>query len=168
MNIREARPEEFAAVRALMVAGYAEYAAWAGDEIWREWSAEIADVESRLNDSRLLVAEEDGTLLGAVTYYPPGTGGGYDESWPRAWAGFRLLAVAPAARGRGAGRRLVDACIDAARADGAQSLSLGTTEIMKTARAMYERMGFVRAPEYDFSPVPGVLVYAYVMSLEES
>jgi GNAT superfamily N-acetyltransferase len=166
MEIRDARPAEFDEIRGVMVAGYSEYAAWAGDELWQEWSAEIADLESRLGESRLIVATAGGAILGAVTYYPPGTGGGYDESWPRPWAGFRMLAVAPAARGRGAGRALVDASIDAARADGASVLSLGTTEVMKVGRELYERMGFVRAPGYDFYPAPGILVYAYTLALE--
>jgi hypothetical protein len=32
---------------------------------------------------------------------------------------------------------------------------------MAVARGMYERMGFVRVPAYDFFPGPGVEVLAY-------
>ena len=35
---------------------------------------------------------------------------------------------------------------------GAPVLGLHTTAPMKVARAMYERMGFERAPRYDFRP----------------
>ncbi|MCA1833652.1 MAG: hypothetical protein LC750_13155, partial [Actinobacteria bacterium] len=98
MEIRAPRPVELDDVRAVMLAGYSEYAAWAGDDIWEEWSAEIADLESRTHESRLIVAVDDEQIFGAVTYYPPGAGGGYDDSWPREWAGFRMLAVSPAAR----------------------------------------------------------------------
>jgi len=30
---------------------------------------------------------------------------------------------------------------------------------------MYERMGFVRVPEYDFHPAPGITVMAYRLQL---
>jgi hypothetical protein len=36
---------------------------------------------------------------------------------------------------------------------------------MSIARAMYERMGFERAPQYDFRPGPTVLVEAYRLPL---
>jgi hypothetical protein len=44
-------------------------------------------------------------------------------------------------------------------------MALHTTQMMQVARAMYERMGFVRVPEFDFSPVPGFLVMAYRLTL---
>lgn len=164
MDIREARPGEYDATGALMVEAYGEYAAILGEEIWREYAEEITDVRSRLDEATLLVAEDDdGELLGAVTYYAAGTGGGYDASWPREWAGFRLLAVPPRARGRRIGHALTQACIARAASEGAEVLALGTTDMMKTARAMYERMGFEPSPEHDYYPVPEVRVYCYLI-----
>jgi hypothetical protein len=37
--------------------------------------------------------------------------------------------------------------------------------MMAVARAMYERMGFVRAPEFDFQPAPETVVMAYRLDL---
>jgi hypothetical protein len=42
---------------------------------------------------------------------------------------------------------------------------LHTTQLMAVARTMYERMGFTRVPEHDFSPVPGFHVMAYRLPL---
>ena len=165
MPVREARPKEHDAIAGLMVAAYGEYASSLPEKAWVEYAREIADIASRVEISTLLVAEDAGRILGAVTYYAAGHGGGYHDSWPREWAGFRLLAVPPESRGRGIGKLLTQACIDRARAEGAEALALGTTELMKTARAMYERMGFTPVPEYDYYPVPEVRVYAYLMSL---
>jgi hypothetical protein len=39
---------------------------------------------------------------------------------------------------------------------------------MQVAVQMYERMGFVRAPEYDFRPGEAELVTAYRLRLESS
>jgi hypothetical protein len=36
---------------------------------------------------------------------------------------------------------------------------------MAVAKAMYERMGFQRAPAYDMSPGPGVTALAYRLDL---
>src|SRR6266850_792009 len=52
-------------------------------------------------------------------------------------------------------------CIRRARAGGASVLSLHTTDLMRVAKAMYERMGFVRAPELDFRPAPGVTIEGF-------
>jgi ribosomal protein S18 acetylase RimI-like enzyme len=48
------------------------------------------------------------------------------------------------------------------------ALGLHTSESMQVAMRLYERMGFVRAPEYDFSPGGGELVKAYCLSLDRA
>jgi ribosomal protein S18 acetylase RimI-like enzyme len=52
------------------------------------------------------------------------------------------LYVAPAARGRGLGRALMNAAIELARAEGADYMDLGTAETDVAARALYESLGF--------------------------
>jgi len=37
--------------------------------------------------------------------------------------------------------------------------------MMAVAMALYERMGFVRAPEIDFRPAPAMLVKGYRLAL---
>ena len=53
-----------------------------------------------------------------------------------------------------------------ARRAGATALSLHTMDVMKAAVRMYERLGFVRVPETDFTPVPGVVVKGYRLDLQ--
>jgi GNAT superfamily N-acetyltransferase len=57
---------------------------------------------------------------------------------------LRKMYLLPAARGRGAGRQLLDACVAWTRARGALRLVLDTTEQMDRAIAFYEKHGFVR------------------------
>ena len=58
---------------------------------------------------------------------------------------FRMLAVAPAARGRGVGEALVRLCLDRFRADGCRARScISTLAEMTAAHRLYERLGFVR------------------------
>jgi hypothetical protein len=78
----------------------------------------------------------------------------------------RLLAVAPAARGRGVGAALMDECVRRACQSGAAVLTLHTTDIMQAAVRLYERLGFRRAPELDIQPAPGVTIKGYRLGLE--
>jgi ribosomal protein S18 acetylase RimI-like enzyme len=53
------------------------------------------------------------------------------------------LYVVPHRRGQGMGRTLVEAAIEAARAEGADHMDLGTSEDDVAARALYESAGFI-------------------------
>jgi ribosomal protein S18 acetylase RimI-like enzyme len=52
------------------------------------------------------------------------------------------LYVVPDKRGQGLGRALMEAAMDAARAEGATYMDLGTSEDDVAARALYESLGF--------------------------
>jgi ribosomal protein S18 acetylase RimI-like enzyme len=76
-----------------------------------------------------------------------------------------MLAVDPGARGRGAGHALVQACLDDARRRGRERVVISSRPWMTAAHRVYERLGFVRAPERDWTPVPGVDLVAFVADL---
>jgi ribosomal protein S18 acetylase RimI-like enzyme len=57
-------------------------------------------------------------------------------------AHLQELYVAPALRGRGIGRALLEATIERARAEGATGIDLNTGETDTAARRLYESMGF--------------------------
>jgi predicted N-acetyltransferase YhbS len=170
VSIRLARDADIEPARAVLKAAYAQYEASFPSENWTRYLADILDLEGRAAESELLVAERDGQIVGCVSYFPPGSKASYpsdafSERWPDDWGAFRLLAVDPEAGRSGIGRRLTEECIERARALGAPALGLHTTALMSVARAMYERMGFERAPAYDFQPAPTVRVEAYRLLL---
>lgn len=164
LRLRNARPDELDAVARLLRDAYLEYKELLPPDVWKGYLAEMMDVRRRLDEAELIVVEVDGKLAGTVTFYPesPGPGQG---SWPKGWAGVRLLAVHPSFRGRCVGRALMDECVRRCRERGVRTIGLHTTVMMEVARGMYERMGFVRVPEYDFHPRPGVVVMAYRLDL---
>jgi ribosomal protein S18 acetylase RimI-like enzyme len=66
---------------------------------------------------------------------------------PSVWTGgpeahLQELYVVPSLRGRGIGRALLEASIEAARSAGATGIDLNTGETDTAARALYESMGF--------------------------
>jgi ribosomal protein S18 acetylase RimI-like enzyme len=77
-------------------------------------------------------------------------------------AGFRMLVVDPAVQGRGIGALLATTCLDRARAAGKRRVVISTGSRMAAAQRLYERLGFVRLPERDWTPAPDIdlLVYA--------
>jgi ribosomal protein S18 acetylase RimI-like enzyme len=162
--IRDARPRELGEAARVIRDAYLEYERFFPPEAWKSYLDDIMDVRRRRNVSELIIAEMGGKIAGAVTLYPDGFRSKH-ESWPRGWAGIRLLAIHPAFRGRGISRALMAECIRRCRERGIRTIGLHTAKIMAVAQGMYERIGFVRAPEYDFHPRPGTVVMAYRLEL---
>ena len=158
VEIRPVRPEEEAPVGALtadtyVAEGYASEA----------YAPLLRDVPTRAREATVLVAVHDGEVLGAVTVVTQG--GPWANLASAGEAEVRMLVTAPAARGRGVGQALVQACLDAARADGCERVVLSSQPEMRAAHRIYGRLGFRRAPERDWSPEPGVDLQAYALDL---
>jgi len=87
----------------------------------------------------VLIAEENGERVGflLLLYDVP------DEVTGTEQAFVAYTAVEPLARGRGAGRAMMDAAEVYARARGLRYVSLMVTEDNAPARALYDKAGFV-------------------------
>jgi predicted N-acetyltransferase YhbS len=160
VEIRRARPDELAEVGRLTAEVYV------GDGYLAEgdrYVAELVDTRRRAREAELLVAVEDGRVLGSVTFAPVGSA--YREIGRDDEGEFRMLAVSPAARGRGIGRALVEHCVDRSRELGYAGVRMCSMDVMTGAHRVYERLGFTRAPEDDWRPEPDVLLLAYAARL---
>jgi len=161
--IREIRPEQIEELGRLTVDAYLGVA---GFEPGEDYLAELGDVARRSELAVVLVAvDPEGRLLGGVTYVP-GPGPYYEWGSGGDDAGIRMLAVAPEARGAGVGTALVRACLARARAGGRSCIWLHTTPEMTVAHRIYEREGFVRAPEADWTG--RIRLWAYVLDLTDA
>jgi GNAT superfamily N-acetyltransferase len=156
MEIRPVHPEELEEVGRLTAEAYI------GDgflDAADDYTEELTDAAGRARRAEVWVAVEDGQLLGTVTFCPVGSA--YREVGRDDEGEFRMLAVSPSARGRGVGRALVEHCLGRARELGYAGLRMSSMDRMTSAHRVYERLGFVRAPQDDWSPVPGVNLLAY-------
>jgi ribosomal protein S18 acetylase RimI-like enzyme len=124
----------------VLLAAYSQYATRIGPQQWERMRAGVARAEHGVPGSRVFASTSEGALSAVVFYFPPGCSD--PTIFEPDWASIRLLGVDPAVRGGGAARRLTQHCIAQARADGAATIGLHTSEAMTIARGLYERMGF--------------------------
>jgi predicted N-acetyltransferase YhbS len=167
--VRVAEPAEYAE------AGRVTAGAYRADDLLRrtdgvidtDYEAELTDAGRRAREAELLVAVDDGQVLGTVTWCPPTSPWRELATCPDQ-AEFRMLSVATAGRRRGVGRALVKACLDRALAAGMREVLLSSLPQMTAAHALYGEFGFVRALELDHSPKPSVDLWAFRLDLWES
>ena len=163
-GIRGALPADYELVGELTVAAYRATGMIDGNDAYMSTLLDTADraekAEVYVVDGPAYVVDsparavEPARLLGTVTIVGAGTP--YSEVARDDELEFRMLAVAPAAQGRGLGTSLVAFCAEQALARGLRGLVLCTRDINVAAIRLYERLGFQRAPERDLVPVPGV------------
>jgi ribosomal protein S18 acetylase RimI-like enzyme len=164
VTVRVARPGDFAVAGELTVAAYQAAGLL---ENGTSYSGELLDAAGRATADRtdLLVAVDDdtGEIVGSVTFVLPGSP--LAELCKPAEAEFRMLAVSPAAHGRGVGESLVRACVDRAREHRCQGMVISVSTISRPAHRLYPRLGFRRAPERDWRPLPHYPLLAYELAL---
>jgi ribosomal protein S18 acetylase RimI-like enzyme len=156
LEIRHAADAEFAELADLSVSAYEPFVA--GDHVY---VAELRDVAHRAAAAELLVAADDGHVLGTVTFVPDG--GPLGEIAGPGEAEFRMLAVDPAARGRGVGTALLQRVLDDSRRRDRAGVVCSSLPEMRAAHRIYHRLGLQRSPQRDWSPMPGVDLLAFAL-----
>lgn len=153
--IRDAKREEYKAIGKLLVKVYSQLEGFPKKNDQPEYYKMLAAIGEWCDKpcTRLLVAlSPDGKVGGAVVYFSDmeyyGSGGTATQE--KNAAGFRLLAVDPNLRGNGLGTEITLACIECAKNDGVNQLIIHSTEYMRIAWNMYEKLGFKRSADLDF------------------
>ncbi|HSO44153.1 MAG TPA: GNAT family N-acetyltransferase [Rhodoferax sp.] len=121
------------------------------DLCFQNFEAELAGLPGDYAPPRgaLFIARSAHGMVGCCALRPLDT-----ADYPNACEMKRLY-VRPALRGKGLGRRLAEAVIQAAQQAGYTYVLLDTLSEMETARAMYQELGFVEVAPYYFNPVEG-------------
>jgi ribosomal protein S18 acetylase RimI-like enzyme len=160
-EIRAARPHELTAVGEVTSAAYADDGL---GYLESDYANVLRDAASRAEQAELLVAvDTEQQVLGTVTYCPPGSA--YRELAGAGEGEFRMLGVLPSARRRGIAHALVQHCFARSRDLGDHRMVISSDREMHAAHRLYARFGFVRAPERDWSPAPGVDLIAFSVDL---
>lgn len=161
LTVRPIRREDHAEVGRMIVRAYD--AAGSIDDEYREWLATPAAWVDGVSDVFVCVGEAAG-VVGAVAFTRPGDAEFEHLEPPVADCGFRFLAVAPEAQGRGAGTALVRRCLQAARDHSCRRMVIHSMDFMTRAHRLYERLGFERRPDLDVR-FPTGTGYAFAVDL---
>lgn len=163
LTVRTAGEADFEAIGGLTLAAYVGegYISPASP-----YADELADTARRAASATLLVAEHRGEVVGSLTVARPGTP--YADIARPGELEFRMLAVSPVARGLGAGTVLVRTVIEFARAESFDAVVLTTMPAMVAARRVYDRLGFVHAPQRDWVTPSGLPLTVMSLPLESA
>jgi len=138
-TLRRATPADSAACLALVTAILGEFGLRADPG---GTDADLADFETHYfarGGDFVVLRADDGTLAGTCGLYPLAP----TADQPRT-VELRKMYLAPALRGHGQGRRLLDWALTRARELGFRRITLETATVLRDAIALYERHGFTR------------------------
>jgi GNAT superfamily N-acetyltransferase len=154
-SIRNARPEEFGEIGRLMVDVYSQLKGFPKQDeqpAYYKMLANIGEFTYKPGTELLIALSPNGEIAGGVVYFNDmqfyGSGGTATKE--KNAAGFRLLAVAHTARGKGIGKLLTNECIRKTKEKNLSQVIIHSTKAMQTAWNMYEGMGFKRSEDLDF------------------
>ena len=157
ITVRPAHTDELAEVGELTVRAYTDSLLSAEDG----YVQHLRDAATRANEAELYVALLDGDLAGTVTFCPQGSR--WSEIARPGEGEFRMLAVDPAHRRQGVAEALLGVCLERSRELGYDGVVLSSLEVQAPAQRIYQRLGFTRDPDREWSPVEGVDLIAFVL-----
>ena len=160
LAVRVATPDEHEAVGRLTLHAYVASGILTEDDFYAE---HLVDVAGRAQDADVYVADLDDVVVGTVTFCPEGSQ--LRELAGPGEAEFRMLAVSPSARRQGVAEALVRTVVERARDLGCTAVVLSSQPVQVDAHRLYERLGFRRTPEKDWTPAPGIDLLGFRLDL---
>lgn len=164
LNIREAGPEDDEAIGTLLIDAFTTaYARKIPEVVYGEARrAELRAVAEKRRRATVWVAELKGRVVGTVALFAPGAEG--SEAWIPNAADLRHLATDPSLHGQGLSVPLLEAAEQRAADWNVDAICLHVRRAATGVARMYQRRGFVRAPEGDLK-LPDVELDGYVRRL---
>lgn len=165
--IREANLSERSLVADLTRRSYAQYQAQSDPAFWVNYEKSTENTLLHSKAAVRLILEHESKIAGAVLYCEPTEWKLHEKTIKNPFPEMRLLAVLPEFRNLGIAAKLIDYCESRAQKEGFSALTLHTTILMQTAKAMYERRGYSRYTDIDFEPTKGFHVWGYKKDFKE-
>jgi ribosomal protein S18 acetylase RimI-like enzyme len=162
--IRDAIRNELHEIVRVVKESISENKAFLSDQLYQGWTDGIeATVFQGKGD--LILAVENGKIIGCVQLFLNATQS-TAENFPAGSASLRILSVLPKHRGKSIGNMLITECVRRSKKDNVAKLYLHSSDKLKRADRLFQKMGFKRAPEYDFYPYdPEDVVIGYCLEL---
>lgn len=115
-----------------------------------------------LRNSEYFVCENNNQVIVGMAFLV--AQGNPTEIYDTKWCYIRFVSVDPAYSGNGIGKKLTNLCIETAINNNEQIIALHTSEIMKSARHIYGKLGFEIRREIE--PRLGVKYWLYTLNLK--
>jgi ribosomal protein S18 acetylase RimI-like enzyme len=166
MNFRKGNNTDLEKLRELGLKSWIQFKTDLTDDNWNSLFNTINNIDTYadlLSNSACFICESEANDVIGMAFIVPN--GNPTDIYDEKWCHLRFVSVDPEHRGKGIGNKLTDLCIAHAKSNGETIMALHTSEIMETARHIYEKIGFTILRELDRRL--GVRYWLYTLELKK-
>jgi putative acetyltransferase len=136
VNIRKIQPSDNPQLASIIRNALAEFGAnKPGTVFYDETTDHLYELFQKKPGSIYYVAEQQGEILGGAGIYP-------SDGLPESTCELVKMYLKPATRGLGLGRKLIEECLEFAKALGYVQVYIETMPELRKALSVYEKFGF--------------------------
>lgn len=163
LKYREGNIEDIQQLKDLALSSYGQFEKVMTLDNWDTLHEKLKSESSYttlLEIAKCFVCECEGKIIGVAYIVPSGHP---TEIFESNWSYIRMVGVDPEFRGNGISKKLTQQCIEYATINGETIIALHTSEIMDSARYIYETLGFKKIKE--LNPLFGKKYWLYHLVL---
>jgi ribosomal protein S18 acetylase RimI-like enzyme len=161
---RKGNIQDVTQLKDLALRSWIEFSPDLGTENWLALSQKLQDeriyCDLLKNADCIVCTDQSSKIIGMVFLI---SSGNPTKIFDAQWCYIRMLTVDPEYRGHRIGGELTSRCIEKARQNGERTIVLHTSEFMRSARCLYERIGFKVVKELE--PCYGKRYWLYKFEL---
>ena len=150
IRFRNATNKDLTDLKNLGIKSWGQFQPNLTTENWEKLNSSLTDEKTYselLDKSDSFVAtDENDKIIGMAFLVPKGNP---TDIYDKDWSYIRFVTVDPDFGGQGIGRKITKLCIDKARQNNEKVIALHTSELMNSARHIYESIGFKILKEID-------------------
>ncbi|HEX6426290.1 MAG TPA: GNAT family N-acetyltransferase [Niastella sp.] len=150
LNYRAGKIDDLKNIKQLALKSWEQFQPVLTDENWETLSTILTNDNTYINllnnSQSIICTTEKDTIIGMAFLV---SSGNPTDLYDKDWSYIRFVTVDPDFGGQGIGKQLTKKCIDLAKNNGETTIALHTSEIMNTARHIYEALGFTILKEID-------------------
>lgn len=164
MKYREGSAEDLIGLKELALVAWQPFQKELTEDNWQRLYSTITNDQTftdLLATSSCFVCETESKEIVGMAFIVPS--GKQHDIFEKEWAVIRFVSVHPTFGGQGIGRRLTEMCIELAKKNEEKVLALHTSEMMNSARHIYESYGFSILKEIE--PRLGKKYWLYTLEL---
>lgn len=166
MKFRKGTYNDLNKLKELGINSWSEYKNVLSSDNWKELEKTLKDSNTYselLKNSECIVCENNEEKIIGMAFLVPS--GNSDEIYEKEWSRLRFVSASPNYKGKRIGELLTKKCIELAKINQESIIALHTSEIMNSAKYIYEKIGFKMFKE--IKPRLGVRYWLYTYRIED-